>query len=111
MAAAEMQKYSDGLDAIKPMFPTEKESWVHAFSLMPKAQTYFITHKRRWLIYKSTGEIRHTTDPVTFPSVSLGDSDEINAEDLDQIDWLVPGMLYMVVGCSVAYEDDEGIIV
>lgn len=111
VAAAEMQKYSDGLDAIKPMFPTEKESWAHAFSLMEDTQTYSLTHKRRWLIYKSTGEIRHPTDPVTYPAVSLGDSEEINAEDLDQIDWLVPGMLYLVVGCSVCFEDEDGIIV
>jgi hypothetical protein len=109
--AADLQKYSDGLNAIKPMFPDEKESWAHAFSTMAEAQSYFFTHKRRWLIYKSTGVIHHPTDPVTYPDVSLSDSDDINAVDIDaEVSWLIVGQLYQVIGCSVAFEDDEGII-
>lgn len=110
VSAAQMQIYSDGLNAIAPMFPTEKESWAHAFSTMAEAQSYFITHRCRWLIYKSTGVIRHPTDPVTYPDVSLSDSEEINAIDVDaSVNWLTVGQLYWVVGCSVAYEDDEGL--
>ena len=111
VSAANMQKYSDGLNAIKAMFPTEKESWAHAFSTMAEAQSYFFTHKRRWLIYKSTGVVHHPADPVTYPDVSLSDSEEINVIDLDEsVSWLVVGQMYQVIGCSVAFEDDEGII-
>lgn len=108
----EFQKYSDGLDAIKPMFPDEKESWAHAFSLMADEQSFFLTHRCRWLIYKSTGVVHHPTDPVTYPDVSLSDTEPYGAFDLDEgVSWLVVGQLYQVIGCSVAYEDNEGITV
>lgn len=111
VSAANMQKYSDGLTAIEPSFPPEKITWAHAASMMEDTQTFFIVHKARWLIYKSTGEIQHPTDPTTYPAVSLSDTETINAADVDQeVSWLVPGMLYKVVGCSVCYEDEVGII-
>ena len=57
------------------------------------------------------GVVHHPTDPVTYPDVSLSDSEEINVIDLDEsVSWLVAGQLYQVIGCSVAFEDDEGII-
>jgi hypothetical protein len=106
-----MQKYSDGLNAIHDALPLEKISWGIPYSNMEDTQTFFLIHKRRWLIYKSTGEIQHPTEPETYPAVSLSDTGGICAADLDQeVDWLVPGMLYKVVGCSVCFEDDEGII-
>jgi hypothetical protein len=111
VSAAEMQKYSDGLNAIHDALPLEKISWGIPYSNMEDTQTFFLIHKRRWLIYKSTGEIQHPTEPETYPAVSLSDTGGICAADLDQeVDWLVPGMLYKVVGCSVCFEDDEGII-
>ena len=111
VAAAEIQKYTDGLNAIYPMFPTEKERGHMRSQRWTEAQSYFLTHRCRWLIYKSTGVIRHPTDPVTYPDVSLSDSDDINAIDVDaSVKWLTVGQLYQVVGCAVAFEDDEGII-
>jgi hypothetical protein len=110
--AAEMQKYSDGLDAIKPLFPTVVRNFAIAASQYEDTQEFWITHKARWLIYKSTGVIRHPLDPTTYPDVSLSDTDTINAFDIDNgVDWLVPGALYKVIGCSVCFEDEVGIIV
>jgi hypothetical protein len=109
--AAEMQKYSDGLDAIKPMIGETHYNWVILYSNMEDAQEFWLVHKKRWLIYKSTGVVRHASDTTTYPDVSLSDTGGICAADLDQeVDWLVPGQLYSVIGCSVCYEDDEGII-
>jgi hypothetical protein len=111
VAAADVQKYSDGLNAINAAIPKEKISWGVGYSNMEDAQRFYIVHRRRWLIYKSTGEIRHPTDPVTYPAVSLSDTGGVCAVDVDQeVEWLVPGALYEVRGCSVAYEDEQGII-
>jgi hypothetical protein len=112
VAAAELQKYSDGLDAIKPMIGEVTINWAVAASLYEDTQEFWLVHKKRWLLYKSTGVVRHPLDPVTYPDVDLGDSKTINAFDLDEgVDWLVPGALYKVVGCSVCMEDEQGIIV
>jgi hypothetical protein len=112
VSAASVQKYSDGLDAIKPLFPTQQINWAQPQSLMDDAQENWIVHKARWLIYKSTGEVTHPTDPTTYPNVSLSDTGGVCAFDLDAgVDWLVVGQLYRVIGCSIAYEDEQGIIV
>lgn len=109
--AAEMQKYSDGLDAIRSLFVEEKISWAIPQSMMDDTQLHYIVHKRRWLIYRSTGEIRHPTEPETYAAISLSDSETINAVDVDQeVSWLTAGQLYVVVGCSIAFEDEDGII-
>jgi hypothetical protein len=109
--SSEIQKYSDGLNYLEPLFPPEKITWAHAYSMMEDTQTFFLVHKKRWLIYVSTGEIQHPTEPTTYPAVSLSDTGGICAADLDaEVDWLVPGSLYKVVGCSVCFEDELGII-
>ena len=61
--AADMQKYSDGLNAIRPLFHEEAIEWAQPCSMMEDTQTFFVVHKARWLIYKSTGVIHHPTDP------------------------------------------------
>ena len=107
-----MQKYSDGLNAIRPLFHEEAIEWAQPCSMMEDTQTFFVVHKARWLIYKSTGVIHHPTDPVTYPDVSLSDTGGICAFDVDAgVEWVVPGTLYSVIGCSIAYEDEQGIIV
>lgn len=107
--SASMQVYSDDLNAMRPMLAVQRISWGVPFSTMPEAQTFWLVRKRRWLIYKSTGEI---VDHLGVQkSVSLSDSDEINVFDLDTVKWLFPGMLYKVVGCSVAFEDENGVLV
>src|SRR5574343_404764 len=93
VSAANMQKYSDGLNALDAAIPKEKISWGVGYSNMEDTQTFYLIHKARWLIYKSTGEVQHPTDPTTYPAVSLSDTGGICAADLDaEVDWLVPGM-------------------
>lgn len=109
VSAANMQIYSDGLTAIKPMIGETRRTWAVFASTWDEAQEFNIVHKRRWLIYKSTGQI---TDPNgVFDPVDLPDSDPINVYDLDTVDWLLPGMVYHVIGCSVCMEDENGIMV
>ena len=111
ISAAQAQKWSDGLDAIHPMIGDDKIQFVQFYSNMDTAQRHYIVHKKRYLITKSTGELRHPADPTTYPSVSIGDEEPFAVNEVDgMVDWLVPGMLYEVRGCSFACEDDEGII-
>ena len=111
VAAADMQKYSDGLDAIHPMIGDDKVRFAQFFSNMDTAQRHYIVHKRKYLITKSSGELRHPTDPTTYPGVSIGDEEPFAVTEVDgTVPWLVAGMLYEVRGCSLAFEDDEGII-
>jgi hypothetical protein len=108
----DMQKYSDGLNALYDAIPQEKISWGIGYSNMEDTQSFYVVHKARWLIYKSTGVIRHPTEPDIYPDVSLSDTGGICAFDVDAgVDWIVVGTLYQVVGCSVAFEDTDGIIV
>ena len=109
VAHTAMQVYSDGLTAIKPMIGEVKRTWAVFASTFEDTQEIWLVHKRRWLIYKSTGAI---TDPNgVHDAVSLPDPDAINVYDLDTVDWLIPGARYQVIGCSVCFEDENGVTV
>ena len=111
VAHTDMQKYSDGLNAIHPMLGDDKIRFAQFYSNFGDTQRHYIVHRCKWLITRSTGEIRHPTQPDVYKTVSLSDADTFNVIEVDaSVDWIVPGVLYEVRGCSVAFEDDEGII-
>lgn len=103
---AEMQKYSDGLNFLNAILGGQQLNFAVPFSRMEDAQEYWLVHKRRYLIYRSTGKI-HDPTGANEP-ISLSNPEEINIYDLDQIIWMTPGKLYRVVGCSVCMEDARG---
>ena len=111
VASSEVQKYSDGLDAVHAAIGDDAVEFAQFYSNMNTAQRHYIVHKRKYLITKSTGELRHPTDPTTYPGVSIGDEEPFAVNEVDgMVPWLVAGMLYEVRGCTYAAEDDEGII-
>ena len=67
-----------------------------------------ITHRFRWLHYKSTGAISDpagSEDDVSLPNPS---DNWVNVYDLDSVPWLSYGAIYYVTGVDFACEDKEG---
>jgi hypothetical protein len=67
---------------------------------------WYFRHVHRWLIYDSTGQIVDISGenaPVTINDPESG----WGVKDLDTIEWLQYGALYIVSGCAVAYERRE----
>ena len=105
--AADMQKYSDALNALNASFGSAFYNFATPYSLYDDTQEYYFVHARQYLIYTSTGTIE---DPAGVEaSVTLSSSGVFNSYDLDQVGWLTYGMLYQVIGCSVCLESDTGI--
>lgn len=103
--ATDMQKYSDGQEAINTSLASFGYNFATPYSQYPDAQEYWLVHRKQFLIYVSTGEIR---DPSgNNEPINLSNADETyNSYDLDSIPWMLYGMLYKVVGCTVCMEDD-----
>jgi len=105
--AIDLQKYSDGLEYLySALGDGGKLNFAVPYSQMEDAQEFWLTHKRRYLIYRSTGKI-HDPTGANEP-ISLSNPSTFNSYDLEQIIWMTPGKLYKVVGCSVCFEDDTG---
>lgn len=111
ISAAQANQWSDGLNLVHDMVGDDAIEFAQFYSNMGDTQRHYIVHKRKYLITRSTGEIRHPTDPTTYAGVSIGDGDPFTITEVDgSVPWLVAGMLYEVRGCSFASEDDEGVI-
>ena len=66
---------------------------------------FYGIHQRRWLAYKSTGEIRDTANPLNI--MELPDcNDAFCMFDLHTVPWLKYGDLYAVEGSEFALETD-----
>lgn len=68
---------------------------------------FYLTHNYRYLYWDSTGQIQSTDGTKT---VGLSDPDTPGAAgqiDLDSIDWLLYGMMYVVTGVTWCMEDWE----
>ena len=104
--AENMQKYSDSLNYLYAAIGSGQLNFAVPYSRMEDAQEFWLVHKRRYLIYKSTGKIYDPTGANN--PISLSNPADINVYDLEQIVWMTPGKLYRVVGCSVCMEDDRG---
>lgn len=65
-------------------------------------------HTRRWLIYRSTGEIRDFDDPTNEEKITV--LPDCNAPfcvfDTHTIPWLKYGMMYEIEGTEFALETD-----
>lgn len=105
--AAELNKYSDGLTYLNSMIGGSQLNPAVFYSQMEDGQLFYLVHKRRYLLYVSTGAIE---DPAGVnASISLGNTQAINVYDLEQVAWLTPGKLYRVKGCSCCIEDASGV--
>ena len=67
--------------------------------------TFTLRRVRRYLVFKSQGEL---VDPTGANApTSLGEQEgEFTSLDLDSVEWLAEGMEYRVTGVSTCYEDD-----
>lgn len=111
VTATELQKYSDGLNAINAVLSTVGyRNYGTPFSTFDDNQIYYVVHSKRYLIYWSSGQIvdlSGVNENVELPN----DSEfEYNVYDLDSIDWLDYGELYQILGCSVVFEDTVGVV-
>lgn len=113
VAAADLNKYSDGLNHIYAQVSKLEEFAVMAFG------TYGVTapgvpvelatvvssqvHVWRWLVYKGAGKIfDNAGNSTTLPDATSGGT---NIYDLDNVGWLSYGMTYYISGVEVCLED------
>lgn len=102
--AADMQKYSDALNAIHDRTGDVLRVFPSAHVLAGNDHDYHVfVHRYRWLYYQSTGTIEDIADP-TNNTQTLSEDGEPTLLDLNTIDWLYPGKLYAVTGCTWAME-------
>lgn len=104
VADTDMQIYSDDLDALHAVlgdaavyFPA-----AHAVPGIDNDQHYFV-HRYRWLWFQSDGAIVDPGNP-TVNTQTLTEDTEPTLLDLNTIEWLFPGKLYSVEGCTWAQE-------
>lgn len=99
-----MQKYSDALNAIHAITGDVLKAFPSAHVLAGVDNDYHVfVHRYRWLRYQSTGTIEDIADP-TNNTQTLSEDGEPTILDLNTIDWLFPGKLYAVTGCTWAQE-------
>jgi len=110
--AADMDKYSDALDAIHAKSGDvarnyaalrEREFYRAEFA----DSDYFLVHKFRYLFFKSTGSIVSLADSTQTESLSDGGA-AWGVYDLDGVSWLAYGMVYQVTGVSFCFESETG---
>ena len=65
---------------------------------------YRLVHEKRWLHFKSTGQIKNAggTQQATLSPVN----DTYTSFDLQSLSWLAYGDFYQVVGCDMACEEE-----
>lgn len=100
----DMQKYSDSLNAIYAILGDALTSFAiaHAVPAEDNDAQYHV-HRNRWLWFLSDGELHDPDDPLN--DVTLTEDTEPTVLDLRTIDWLYPGKLYQVTGCTWSMED------
>jgi hypothetical protein len=102
--AADMNKYSDALNAIHAIVGDVLMARPSAHALAGVDNDYHVfVHRYRWLKYQSTGSIEDIGDPVNNTQ-DLAEDGEPTILDLNTIDWMYPGKLYAVTGCTYAQE-------
>lgn len=105
--ASEMQEIADTSTALYDTYAGQVGyRWLAQYRAAP-GDTYVLQHVHRWLFYRSTGTLEDLNglyDPVTLDENING---WFGMLDLNTVEWLVPGMVYEVVGVNAAFEDWE----
>lgn len=68
-----------------------------------------IQHRSRYLVYAEANDAPRLTNrsrSLSFGLTEVPEGEICNILDLDEIDWLVPGMIYLVRECRYAIETD-----
>lgn len=107
VGAADMQKYSDGQDAINAGLAVFPYNFATPYSQYSDTQDFYLIHKKKFLIYISSGVINDPTG-VNEDITLSNDNDVFNSYDIDTVPWIFYGGLYRVIGCSVCMEDEMG---
>ena len=102
--AAIMNKYSDALNAIHDIVGDVLKAFPSAHVLAGVDNDYHVfVHRYRWLKFQSSGTIEDIADP-TNNTQTLTEDTEPTILDLNTIDWLFPGKVYAVTGCTWTQE-------
>lgn len=102
-----MNKYSDAQNAIHAITGDALRAYPAAHVLAGNDHDYHVfVHRYRWLFFQSNGTIEDIADP-TNNTQTLTEDTEPTVLDLNTIDWLYPGKLYAVTGCTWAVESRD----
>lgn len=98
--AADLQKYSDSLDALYALIGDDQIEVAVLGIEDPNKST--IVHQHRWLHYMNSGTM---SDPSGDEEKTLAlSATGLAVLDLDTVPWLFYGALYEVRGCNFAAE-------
>lgn len=102
--AADMTKYKDALDAIHAITGDVLKARPSAHALAGVDNDYHVfVHRYRWLKFQSSGTLEDIADPVNNTQ-TLTEDTEPTTLDLNTVDWMYPGKIYAVTGCTWAQE-------
>jgi hypothetical protein len=102
--AALMQKYSDAENAIHDITGDRLYARPAAHALAGVDNDYHVfVHRYRWLWFQSNGTLEDIADPANNTQ-TLTEDTEPTLLDLNTVDWMYPGKIYAVTGCTYAME-------
>lgn len=101
--AADMNKYSDDLEAIHERMGDAIYAFpaAHALPLEDHDQAYMV-HRYRWFWFQSNGTLVDAADSAN--TVTLTEDTEPTLLDLNGVSWMYPGKLYYVTGVTWCME-------
>lgn len=115
--AAQMNRYSDGLNAIKNKWGNSALNFAVALrmNLQYSYSPHFTAtdtpllfiHKLRYLHYGGSGNLA-SLDGTQSSALSAPSGGGVGVYDLDNANWLAYGMLYFVTGADFCAEDTTG---
>lgn len=108
-SATEFNKYSTNLSYLAGVFPGFNLTSSRKKSQDDVPAWFVIQHRFRYLVYKDAEDqcrITNRNQTETQGLSKVEDGDTYAVFDLDELDWLVSGMLYIAWDCEFAIETD-----
>jgi hypothetical protein len=110
--ATEFNKYSGNLSAILAAY--DGKNWVNNGRMYQDVdlenEDFAFIHQNmhRWLVYRADAnpQLVSWLDVNDTYGLQATEDDEWAILDLEQVDWLAPGLLYKVEGCICAHETE-----
>ena len=108
---AAIQTYADSLDYLHGLIGDAAHNFAVLWSYENvdagfAGSDFYLVHRFRWLIYRGDGELVDPSGAGETLTLS-GDGVTLLAYDLDDVEWMTPGRLYIVKDCLFALENDN----
>jgi len=103
--AAEMNKYSDSLNAIHDITGDVEYFFPTAHLKVGEDNNHFMRHTHRWLWFYGNGTLEDAD--ALNETITLTDSDQPTRYDLNTVTWLAPGKLYYCSDVTWCLETPE----